>query len=452
MTQNLRHLSVGFLLAFILIALALGYWGVVRGPALLAREDNPRLVLAEQQIRRGAILAADGMVLASGLADDRQYPEPAFAPAVGYYSIRYGGDGIEGIYDDILRGDAFLSPADLELNLLLHREQVGGDVRLTINPSVQLAAMRALEGRLGAIVVVSVTEGDVLALASSPSYDPNEIDENWDVLVEDPSSPLLNRATQGLYQPGAAFQVILLSAAYNAQSAVIDEPWPGDPALPVGDVILPCAGESGEIRQATDAFVWGCPAPFMVLAESMGAHRLEETLIDFGLLEETAFALPTQYTEGPITLDEATLDDVAIGQGELLVTPLQMARVVIAMANDGVMLPLRLAAAVRPPGGEWRAEQAAGNERAIVSPDSAQAVAAAMAECVSSGAAQAATIPGKQVHGHVGLAVAGPGETLNAWFVGFVDDEAAVVVLLEDESSAESAALIGGQMLAEVDP
>jgi peptidoglycan glycosyltransferase len=450
MTENLRRLAVGFLLAFALVALALGYWSVARGQALLAREDNPRIVLAEQQIRRGEILAYDGTMLAAGLAGERYYPQPAFAPVVGYYSIRYGGDGIEAAYDDTLRGDAFLTAAEQEMNRLLHREQTGGDVRLTIDPAVQMASMQALDGRTGAIVVVSVPEGDVLALASTPSYDPNQIDADWDALVEEASAPLLNRATQGLYQPGAAFQVILLSAAYNAQSATMSEPWPGDPTMPVGATRLPCAGEPGEIVQAVDAFVWGCPAPFTVLAEAIGAHRLEETLLDFGLLEEEPFDLPTQHTDGPITLDEATLDDAAIGQGDLLVSPLQMVRIAAALANNGVMPPLRLVEAVRPPGGEWQDAAAEGHSRAIISRDSAEAIAADMSECVDSGAAQAAGLPHEEVHGHVGLAVAGPGGALNAWFTGFTDD-VAIVVLLEDEPSAESAAQMGGQLLAEVD-
>jgi len=446
MTENLKRLTAGFSLAFALIGLALGYWGVVRGPELLAREDNPRAVVAEQQIRRGAILAHDGAVLATGLAGERQYPKPAFAPVVGYYSIRYGSDGVEAAYDAALRGDAFMAPGDLELNGLLHREQVGGDVRLTIDPAIQVAAMQALEGRAGAIVAVSVPEGDVLALASAPTYDPNHIDADWESLVENPASPLLNRATQGLYQPGAAFQVVMLGAAYNAQIAGMDEPWPGDPTMPVGNVMLPCAGEPGEIVRVVDAFLWGCPAPFMLLAEAMGAHRLEQTLDDFGFLEGDDFALPTQHTEGPLALNEATLDDIAIGQGDLLVSPIQMARIAVAMASDGVMPPLRLVEAVRPPSGMWQVVTPDGCSRAIISRDSAEAVAAAMSESVSSGAAQAAAIPNESVHGHAGLAVAGGG-TLNAWFIGFLDD-AAIVVLLENEASAAPAAEIGGRILA----
>jgi peptidoglycan glycosyltransferase len=449
MTESLHRVGVGFLVAFALVALALGYWSVARGPELLAREDNPRLVLAEQQIRRGAILARDGTVLATGLAGGRQYSEPAFAPVVGYYSIRYGGDGIEAAYDDTLRGDAFLTPVELTLNRLLHREQVGGDVRLTIDPAVQRAAMQALDGQAGAIVVVSAPGGDVLALASSPSYDPNQIDADWDALVADSSAPLLNRATQGLYQPGAAFQVILLSAAYNVQSTAVSAPWSGDLSVSVEGARLPCAGDPDEIAQLTDAFVWGCPAPFVALAEAIGTHRLEETVTDFGLLGGGDFDLPTQYTEGPITFNAANLNDIAIGQGDLLVTPLQMARITAALANNGVVPPLRLVEAVRPPSDEWRAVPVEGHERAIISPDSAEAMTNAMTECVAWGAAQAAALPHERVRGHVGLAVAGPEGSLNAWFTGYTGN-AAVVVLLEGESSAERAAQIGGQILAEV--
>lgn len=449
MGENLHRLAVGFLAAFGLVALTLGYWGIIRSADLLAREDNPRLVLAEQQIQRGQILARDGTVLATGSVIERHYPEPEAAPVVGYYSLRYGSDGIEGAYDEVLRGDTFLNVADREWNRLLHRDQVGGDVRLTLDVAIQAAAMEALEGRVGAIMVVDVSEGNVLALASAPSYDPNQIDEDWDALVEDPSSPLLNRATQGVYQPGTTLQVVWLGAAYNARPDAVDAPWDGDPTALIDGVVLPCAGDPRGITGVVDGFVWGCPGSFVPLVEALGEERVSATLRDFDLLGALPFDLPTQYTEEPLGFGTADLPEIALGQGELLVTPLRMARVATAMANAGVMPPLRLVDAVQAPGGSWEDVVAEGHPHAAISRDSAEAVAAAMAESVSLGASQMAAISlGEQVYGHTGLAIVGPDGTLNAWFIGFVDHTVAVAVLLENQMAADVAAEIGGQVLS----
>src|SRR6185436_18780915 len=145
MKSPLNQISRGFLIAFALVAGALGYWTVVARAEVLARQDNPRNVLAEQQIQRGGILARDDQVLAytqfngDGIAV-RIYPHIEAASVVGYSSLRYGVSGIEAESDDILRGTAFLDPTQTLINQILHRPLVGGDVRLTLDLTVQEAA------------------------------------------------------------------------------------------------------------------------------------------------------------------------------------------------------------------------------------------------------------------------------------------------------------------------
>lgn len=206
METNIRYLQRFLLAAFVLVGLGLGYWQILRAESLLARTDNPRRVIAEQRIRRGPITTSHGDALAltrinaTGLAQ-RWYPAPAAAPAVGYYSLRYGRGGLEAAFDPLLRG---LTPPS-RLDTLLHRPPVGEILTVTLNLDWQTAAMDALQTQQvdGAVIVMHSETGAVRVLASHPSFDPNTLNETWPVLIEDPGSPLLNRATQGLFALGS---------------------------------------------------------------------------------------------------------------------------------------------------------------------------------------------------------------------------------------------------------
>src|SRR5512143_351267 len=209
MSKSLSRTAAAFLLAFFLLALALGRWSIV-SPDLVTRDDNPRLVFAEQLIQRGPIVDRNDQVLAETIPYSdtlvRRYPFIAAAPVVGYYSINYGAAGVEEALDGALRG-----PRD-SLDQLLHRHQSGQGVRTTLDSHAQ----QILSDRLtqpGAAIVISIPEGAIVALASQPSFDPNTLDQNWKTLSTDPAAPLLNRATQGLYQPGAIFETLLLAEA-----------------------------------------------------------------------------------------------------------------------------------------------------------------------------------------------------------------------------------------------
>jgi peptidoglycan glycosyltransferase len=457
MMPSIQRVGQGLLAAFLLVALALGYWGLARRETLLARDDNPRLVLEEQRIRRGQILDRSGIVLAETHIDPqsgfvtRLYGHPEAAPATGYYSLRYGVGGIEAAYDDVLRGDAALTPSQRWLDSVLHRPQFGGDVQLTLDLTIQQAAEEALGPQRGAIVVLNASNGEVLAMTSHPTFDPNALDDTWDDLAADPGAPLLNRVTQGLYQPGTILQSILLGAALNTGIAAPGDAWNGDPAVTVDGAALPCMASPAAVKTLAMAFVSACPAPFQDLAAQIGTDHFRTALIDFRLLQAPDFILPTGASEVE-PLSHSDLPRAAVGQGDLTVSPLQMALVASAFANHGQMPPLRLTQAIRMPEGGWEAATITGSPKGTISRDSADAVVALMAQAVSAGgAAQAARLPGDKVYGHAGLALSGPESTLNGWFIGFVyraDGEAiAVAVLVEDTGDVNAAPRIGGQVL-----
>ena len=188
------------------LALATASLMLLRAQALVARTDNPRRVEDERAIARGPILARDGMplVLSAPVADingramySRTYLLPAAVGAVGYYSQRYGAGGIEAFADATLRGTVGFGDA------LLHRRQTGAPLTITLDAALQTALSNALVGEKGAAIVLDWRSGEVLALSSTPGFDPNFLDRDWDALRANRDAPLVNRVTQGLYQPGA---------------------------------------------------------------------------------------------------------------------------------------------------------------------------------------------------------------------------------------------------------
>jgi peptidoglycan glycosyltransferase len=186
------------------------------------------------------------------------------------------------------------------------------------------------------------------------------------------------------------------------------------------------------------------------LGSTLGEHRLRITLADFGLLEAPLFPLPTEAMAQD-QLSDLDVRKTAIGQSALTVSALQMAQIAAGLADNGVIPPLQLVEATRAPGETWIATPAEGNPHAVVSPRSADAVVVLMREAVRQGSAQAAALLHAQVYGHAGLAIAGPSEMTNAWFIGFVygpDGRVlAVAVLIEGAAQAADAAYVGGVAL-----
>jgi len=468
--RDLARLALTLLIAFGLIALASVYWSVIAAPDLRARDDNARNIIAEQRIRRGAILDRTGEVLAfseeasNGLMV-RRYPQPVAASAVGYYSLTYGTAGIEAAYDSLLRGDEGRDELDTLLDDLLHRAPQGGDVRATLDLRVQGAVAEALAGRAGAAIVLDVPSGEVRALVSQPAFDPNTLDAQWDALVADRGAPLLNRVTAGLYQPGGVFQTVLLTALLAAQPDLSDAggallAQPADTfsePVRVDDLTLGCLHQpTADAPTLADAYAFGCPAPILVLAEShLSSEAVRQRMEALGLLDApTLTGFPT--ITAPVVLPPADVSPAAYrallaGQGALTITPLHLAQIVAAIAHGGNAVPLHLVEAVRSPeASQWQPPSAAAvRERAMLRADVAAALenALAYAARVSPDTAVAAP-PDVPLFGHSALAFAGPQETPYAWFYGYVRPADAdggaivVVVVVENERNPAVAARV----------
>jgi penicillin-binding protein A len=439
MTPQLHRLSLAFALAFLAIALTSGYWSIVRQSALIERADNPRRVLSEQRVRRGTIYDRNGVVLAEsvGAPGDfvRHYPYPALSPVLGHISAFYGSAGIEAAADGVLHGDAGLDPWKLywEDNLL-GMPPPGRDVRLSIDLRLQTAADSALGNHTGAVVLLDAASGEVLALASHPNYNANQLETQWPTLANDPSSPLLNRATFALYQPGGALEPILLGAALEFGFVDLKTPLPQATSMvKVGDLTIGCRLQP-LLTQLTlaEALTFGCPRPFADLGEQIGPAMLDHLFTNFRLYEAPTLSIPTTASPPADSLPTTEAASAALGQGKLNLTPLHLALITAAIAHRGEMPVPQLLTATQNPQGEWQPVAVDSHPIAVIPPEEAE------------------IIKGLLTQGHSALAFAGAeGKTL-AWFSGFApfeDSRYAVVVLLEDGKIAE-ATEIGHKLLA----
>ena len=426
MSRSLRHITAALMAAFAALAVLLGWWSSA-GAGLEARADNPRRVFAEQRIWRGPILDRDNRVLAESVPVSgtfvRRYPLTDTAPVIGYYSINYGLAGVEETFDSTLRGNT--NPIDQ----LLHRPQIGAGVRATLDAALS-AELAARLTQPGAIIVLSVPDGQVLAMESRPAYDPNTLDVDWKTLSADPAAPLLNRATQGLYQPGAILQTVLLAEGLERGAITPTQALPNlAAAVTAGDLSLSCTYVTRPVTTVVDAYVNACPAFFADYGLSLGETELLSITQKWGLTEPPP--LETRTAAAPtLTLalsTTAALQAYATGQGELTVTPLHLARIAVAIGNGGRLPAGRLVSEVQLPDGTWSPTPPVGTEQRVISASTAKAVLVAMRTV-------------DQVAGHGGAAYSGRKKL--AWFIGLAPADApryAIAVLLEDPPANQAA-------------
>jgi peptidoglycan glycosyltransferase len=462
-SRELRRLMIGVLIAFGLVALSAAYWAIVGPDTLLQLPDNPRLVEAEAAIVRGKIVDRHDRVLVTSEQGEnnsvnRHYLYSDMNSALGYFSLRYGVGGAEAAYNTILRGDDL--PRDYTKDML-HLPKVGSDVRLSFDLDVQHEVNQALGGKPGALVVIAVPSGEILALVSLPTYDPNTLDRDWESLKTAPGNPFFNRVLQGSYQPGGMLQTPLLAAALLGNMP-LDAPIDNAAApITVDKVTLNCAKTPPKSALTLgEAYTFACPLPFAQLVEQLGTNKVEDIFNAFrvnhpptlsGFVAVPAEATPeaaVQPSPSP-TVAISPLEN-ALGQGQLTTTPLEMATIMAAILNEGnAPTPHTLLATRKPETTNWIPADETRTILPFTTRDAAHQLEVAMRQVVKEGAAQAAARPGIDIGGHAALAYSGEGS--QAWFIGFarIDQQQGVVVAVVIENSADpaEAAAIGGSAL-----
>ena len=342
------------------------YIQVVSADTYRTDPRNRRVLLDEYSRQRGQIIAG-GLPVANSVETGGQLRflrtylnGPLYAPVTGYYSLRYGSGGVENAMDAVLNGSDGRLFVRRVSDLITGREPSGGSVELTINPAVQKAAYEGLtrKGYTGAVVAIKPSTGEILAMASTPSYDPNRLSSHDGAVQEaawnaDTSpqnhSPLTDRAVAVTYPPGSTFKLVVTAAALESGRATPNTPLPAASALQLqGTTTLlhnfadqPCGG--GTTATLTQALVRSCNTAFAQLATIVGENELRKQAQALGIgQQDLTIPIPVAPSTVGAIPDIAALEQSGIGQRDVALSPLQNAMVAATIANGGVRMKPQL--------------------------------------------------------------------------------------------------------------
>ncbi len=469
MNKAMSRVFIVAVVLFVALVVNLTWIMVVRAQWFQDRPENKRSIAKEMKIKRGDIVAYDGSVIAGTERRSgyyyRDYPSGTFAPQlIGYDSLQYGRSGIESQLNDQLTGQASDLGVQNWVDKLLGRRPTGANVKLTLVPAVQKVAQQQLQGKRGAIVVLDPKTGALIASASAPTYDPGHLDDRWATLSKDPTAPLLNRPTQGLYVPGSAFKVVTASAGLDDGTVTPETQFVDTGTYVVfGGKVTNYGGEVYGPNNFTFALTASINTTFAKVGNTLGRKRLITGAQQYGFYKTPPLPLPAgevvpsgRYGKNGLLSPDAFMDPLdvawaACGQEKLLATPLQMALVAGGVANGGrVMKPYYTQEIVTPDGqvvSKAQPEQWLVATKALT----ASQLNTMMQNVVNAGTGTQAALEGIQVAGKTGTAEKGDGTNL-AWFIGFApanDPQVAFAIVIEDTQSTggEAAAPIAAAII-----
>ena len=488
MNRPVRNLAIGCMVLFLALlinATYLQYWQSDDLSSLSKHPDNRRVLDAAFSRPRGAIVVKGKEIAESVKSNDaykyqRRYPQPRqYAQITGFFSRDSGIGGIEATQNSILSGDDSKLFVNRVIDLVGNDDPQGGSVSLTINPKAQKAAydgLRALGDNVrGAVVALDPATGRVLAMISSPSYDPNRLASHdfsaatkaRKSLLDNPLGPLNNRAIEEVLPPGSTFKLVTAAAALESGRYEPDTLVPGGARLDLPqtstDLVNHTGGSCGADRiTLTRALQVSCNVSFGAIGLKIGADALTEQAEKFGFGDRAFHDLDDALTRQAISRMTAPGQDEidppqtalsAIGQSNVAATPLQMAMITAGIANGGTVM--------RP----YLVDEIRSNDLEVIdktSPDAVaeNAVSAAtarkltdmMVAVVDNGTAGSARIPGVKVAGKTGTAQSAADRPPYAWFVSFApaDNPTVAVAVLVQDAGVERDQISGSGLAAPI--
>lgn len=465
MNKQLKFVTRTVFAMFIALFFAATMIQFVTADELRANELNGRTIKNGYKVERGSILVDGNPVAYSTPTDDsfryiRQYEAgPLYAPVTGYFSHSQGMSGLELAMNQELSGIGNAQFFTRIMNTLNGASPQGSSVETTIDAKVQEAAAAAMteQGFEGAVVAIEPKTGRILALVSTPSFDPSllstnsnaDIITNYKQLEDDPGRPLQNRAIAGdLYHPGSVYKLLVAAAAIENGDASPSTEFanPAQLALPQTPNVMQNASRStcgtGEKATLEQAIVLSCNIPIAELAMKLDEDAVSEMARAFGFEQDLTVPLPVTPSVAPTPESDAEAALSSIGQLDVRATPLQMAMVSAGIANGGTVMKPSLVDQVITPDLRVETQVSPTEFSKPISKKTADAVAGMMEKGVSSteGLAQNSAIPDVRVAGKTGTAENGTDAEGNdlpftLWYTGFapVDDpEVAVAVVVED--------------------
>ncbi|MEW1795512.1 penicillin-binding transpeptidase domain-containing protein [Streptomyces niveus] len=462
MNKTIRRTAVVCLLMVLALLVRVTWVQAYQGKALADNERNRRTLIDQYAQPLGDIVVGGSAVTGSARttgSDDLKYKRTytdgeLYAAVTGYSSQAYRSTQLEGIYSHVLDGTD--SRLKNPLDALTGKQAAPGSVVTTIDPAVQKAAFDALGDKKGAAVAIDPATGRILGMVSTPSYDPSQISgtddgDAWQRLNDDPDKPMVNRALRQPLPPGSTFKLVVAAAALEdgLYGSVDTRTRSQDPyTLPGTSTVLPNENASAPCENATirTALRYSCNNVFAKMAADLGKDKVGAMAAKMGF-NDAEQDVPVRAAESvyPSDMDDAQTALTGIGQFEVTATPLQMAMVSSALADDGVLQSPHMVSEVVDAGGETLTSYEDEPSRRIVSSSTAEQLRSAMVTVVDQGTATNARIAGAEVGGKTGTAQHGVdnSQTPYAWFTSYAKDastgkEVAVAVVVEDSGAARS--------------
>jgi peptidoglycan glycosyltransferase len=461
-----------YLLVIVLFAMLIAWtsrWTVFEAEALRDNALNRRELLEEQRVNRGPIRASDGSVIARSVRGragtfSRRYPTRGlFSHPVGYSFIGIGRTGLEQSRNDVLSGrsDGITSVFDQ----LAGRPREGDEVRTSLNPAAQRLAYQALGAQKGAVVALEPQTGRVLVMASNPPFDPNKLRSANRFIG--PEGSAVNRTTQGQYPPGSTFKVVTATAAIDSGRYTKDSVVDGKSPKVISGAPLNNFGNKdwGSIP-LTAALTNSVNTVWAEVATELGGETMERYMERFGFYDEVRVDLPPEQratsavyvdrdgrrVQLPVTSDAVDVGRVAIGQGGLLTTPLQMAMVASAVANDGRLMVPTIADRIVDRDGRTVDRIEPKELSQVMKPQTAREVGDMMASVVREGTGTAAALSGLAVAGKTGTAEIIPEQNINQpWFIGFAPrDNPRIAIAVTIERSTGQGGVVAAPIAKQV--
>jgi peptidoglycan glycosyltransferase len=478
---NVVRTGFALALAFAVLAAGAGWWQVVEAQRLSTRPDNPSVVTAARRTLRGPIVDRNGSWLARSTRDQngealRQYRDASISSVVGYASRQFGTAGLERSYNAQLLGLTTGDPlSGLAGKLFPSSSSVLG-LQLSLDLRLQRAAVTGLGADRGAVVMMDPTTGEVLAIASTPTFDASAVADPGTAaaamaaLQADKQLPLLPRATLGQYVPGSVLKIVTAIAGLDSGAITPSTTYPQQPSAEKTGLLVDgfritdghhpqTDGTALDLNAATEV---SCNIWYALTGLAIGGDRLVAEASKLGFGQPIPFDLPTsasRLTNGTGGApggfaDDAELASAAFGQGESVVTPLQMALVASTVANDGWLMKPHLVTALT---GSAPGARSIGPEtwRRVLSGEDAAAIKAAMEQAVEGDLGRlfttGAAVPGIPTAGKSGTAQLGGSGEPNSWFIGFAPVDhpkvAIAVVVEQGGRGGERAAPLAGSLM-----
>ncbi|MFJ4847623.1 MULTISPECIES: peptidoglycan D,D-transpeptidase FtsI family protein [unclassified Streptomyces] len=476
MNKPLRRVAVFCGLLVLALLIRVNYIQFVQADALRTDTNNRRVAINQYASPRGDILV-DGKAVtghAETNGSDFRYKAtfkdgPLWAPVTGYASQAFGSTQLESIYDSILTGDDDRLFFKRTVDILSGKQKQGGDVVTTLNAKAQKAAFEGLGKKKGAVAAIDPKTGAILALASTPSYDPSSFAGNskkdskaWSSLLKENNKdePMLNRALRQTYPPGSTFKVVTAAAALqDGLYSNIDDPTDSPVPYILPDTNHQELKNEGPIpcKNATlrVALQYSCNSVFGKIGADLGRDKMVDEAQKFGFNQEIFIPVRTAASNISKTMDKPQTALSSIGQFETAATPLQMAMVAAAIANDGTLMQPYMVSKLQAPNNAVVEQTKPKEFSQPLSPENAQKLQQMMETVVTDGTGKNAQISGVTVGGKTGTAQHGidNSESPYAWFISYAKTDSgspvAVAVVVED-ASANRGDISGGGFAAPI--